>query len=57
LESCRGNDKKVKKIQLDVDMQHKSDKVATARCSEKTHNWLLGIGPMLQLKGIWIGHI
>jgi hypothetical protein len=24
-------------------MQHKSDKVATARCSKKIHQWLLGI--------------
>jgi hypothetical protein len=47
--------KMYRKLQLDVDMEHKSDKVATARCSEKIHNWLLGIGPELQSKEIWIG--
>lgn len=46
--------KKYRKLQLDVDMEHKSDKVATARCSEKMHNWLLGVGPELQSKGTWI---
>ncbi len=38
-------------------MDHKSDKVATATCSKKIDNWLLGIGIELQLKGTWIGRI
>lgn len=34
--------RKCKKMQLDIDMEHNSDKVATARCSEGGRTFLYG---------------